>query len=51
AGLASGYWKSRDELRKRVKVERSFAPAMDEETRSSLYEGWKKAVNATMAYK
>ncbi|TKH46621.1 glycerol kinase [Paenibacillus terrae] len=51
AGLAIGYWKSMDELRKRVRVERSFAPGMDEETRSSLYEGWKKAVKATMAYK
>ncbi|KJD46111.1 glycerol kinase GlpK [Paenibacillus terrae] len=51
AGLAIGYWKSMDELRKRVRVERSFTPGMDEETRSSLYEGWKKAVNATMAYK
>ncbi|WP_336077811.1 glycerol kinase GlpK [Paenibacillus sp. 203] len=51
AGLAIGYWKSTDELRKRVRVETSFAPNMDEATRESLYEGWKKAVNATMAYK
>jgi glycerol kinase len=32
-------------------VETSFTPTMDEATRDSLYEGWKKAVNATMAYK
>ncbi|MNC74706.1 Glycerol kinase [compost metagenome] len=51
AGLAIGYWKSTDELRKRVRVETSFAPNMDESIRAGLYEGWKKAVNATMAYK
>jgi glycerol kinase len=51
AGLAVGFWKDLDELRAHMKVERSFEPAMDEDTRERLYEGWKKAVHAAMAFK
>lgn len=51
AGLATGYWNSMDELRQRVRAERTFVPAMDTATRDSLYQGWKRAVNAAMAYK
>lgn len=51
AGLAVGFWKDIDELRSHMKVERSFEPAMDENTREGLYDGWKKAVQAAMAFK
>ena len=51
AGLAVGYWQSQDEIRTQWAIDRSFKPVMDEETRTKLYDGWKKAVNATMIFK
>ncbi len=51
AGLAVGYWKDRSEISKQWKVDRTFKDNMGEEVRNSLYEGWKKAVHATMAFK
>lgn len=50
AGLAVGFWKDQDEVCEKWSVERSFEPSMDEETRSSLYAGWKKAVFAAMSF-
>lgn len=44
AGLATGFWKSRDEILKRRETERLFKPQMKNEKREQLYEGWKKAV-------
>ncbi len=44
AGLAVGFWKSMDEISKIWKEDRIFSPCMDEETRESLYSGWKDAV-------
>ncbi|MGP4081180.1 glycerol kinase GlpK [Pseudalkalibacillus sp. R45] len=51
AGLAVGYWKDRSEIAKQWKVDHTFTNKMGEEERDSLYEGWKKAVHATMAFK
>ncbi|MBU8908819.1 glycerol kinase GlpK [Desertibacillus haloalkaliphilus] len=51
AGLAVGFWDSKDQLAKQWKVERQFEVGMDQEQRESLYEGWKNAVAATMQYK
>lgn len=51
AGLAVGYWQSKDEIAQQWKVERTFNPVMSEEQRVKLYAGWKKAVQATMAFK
>ncbi|WP_221567950.1 glycerol kinase GlpK [Alkalihalobacillus sp. TS-13] len=51
AGLAVGYWKDRSEIAKQWKVDRTFSNKMGEKERDSLYEGWKKAVHATMAFK
>ena len=50
AGLAVGFWKSRDEIVKQWALERRFTPQMKDEKRDELYAGWKKAVNATMAF-
>ncbi len=44
AGLATGFWKNRDELLKRRETDRIFKPQMKEEQRKKLYGGWKKAV-------
>jgi len=51
AGLAVGFWKDQAEIAEQWKLEKSFDPAMEEEKREELYAGWKKAVNATMAFK
>ena len=45
AGLAVGFWKSREEIKDKWKVDREFFPSMEEEKRELLYKGWKKAVN------
>ncbi|MGO2240755.1 MAG: glycerol kinase GlpK [Halomonas sp.] len=50
AGLAVGFWKSRDEIVEQWALERRFTPQMKDEKRDELYAGWKKAVNATMAF-
>lgn len=44
AGLVSGYWQSVDDIRQNIKVEREFAPSMDEKTRCNLVSGWAHAV-------
>ncbi|WP_106766174.1 glycerol kinase GlpK [Paenibacillus faecalis] len=50
AGLAVGYWKDQDEINSKWSVERRFDPSMSEKTREQLYNGWKKAVYAAMAF-
>lgn len=44
AGLAVGFWKSKDEILERRETDRIFEPEMKEERRTELYQGWKKAV-------
>ena len=44
AGLATGFWKSKDELLKRRETDKIFKPQMKEEQRKKLYAGWQKAV-------
>lgn len=51
AGLAVGYWTSADELTDHENTERVFQPVMAEQQRTELYTGWKRAVNAAMAFK
>jgi glycerol kinase len=51
AGLAVGFWKSRDEIADMWKVDKNFDSTMPEELRTDLYSGWKKAVTAAMAFK
>lgn len=51
AGLAVGYWKSKDEIRDRWNLEKQFNPKMDETKREDLYKGWQTAVKATQVFK
>ena len=44
AGLATGFWKSRDELLKRCETDKIFKPQMKNDQRQKLYGGWQKAV-------
>jgi glycerol kinase len=51
AGLAVGYWDNQEEISKQWAIEHQFNPKMTDESRKTLYEGWKKAVNAAMVFK
>ncbi|MDN5758449.1 MAG: glycerol kinase GlpK [Tomitella sp.] len=51
AGLAVGFWKDRDEVSEHWRLEREFRPAIDDDERTRLYDGWKAAVAATRAFK
>ncbi len=44
AGLAVGYWKSREDVRKNWSVDRVFRPDIPEEERNKRLKGWEKAV-------
>ena len=44
AGLATGVWKDRDEIRSLWHCNMTFAPQMDEAERTRLLAGWHKAV-------
>lgn len=47
AGLAVGFWKNIDSLRKNWHEGQRWSPAMSEEMRSEKFTGWKKAVTRT----
>ena len=50
AGLAVGYWKSIEDIQEQWQIDNVFTPAMDDEQRDDLSEGWKKAVDTTVAW-
>ena len=45
AGLATGFWKSREEILMNKETDRIFTPSMSEEERENLFSLWKKAVD------
>lgn len=48
AGLSTGYWQDREEIRRLAAVDRIFTPAMTETKRGELLDGWQKAVKKTL---
>ena len=44
AGLATGFWTSREELAKKWQLSRRYAPTMDDARRNGLQSRWLKAV-------
>ena len=50
AGLATGYWASRDEISEQWGVDARFEPSMDADKVSSLVAGWQKAVGRAKAW-
>ena len=50
AGLAVGYWSSMNDITSCRKIDRIFHPNMKELERNNRYKGWKRAVNATLAW-
>ncbi|GJM75999.1 hypothetical protein HMSSN036_82150 [Paenibacillus macerans] len=51
AGLAVGYWESREEIAAQWSIDRIFTPTMPEARRNELYAGWGKAIEATKVFK
>ncbi|EOL47449.1 glycerol kinase GlpK [Enterococcus caccae] len=51
AGLAVGFWKDLAEIKAFTHRGKRFAPQITEEKRHDLYDGWERAVYATMTYK
>ena len=49
AGLAVGYWKDTEEIKKYWKQDKVFFPKMPAATASSLYKSWLAAVKRTLA--
>ncbi len=50
AGLAVGYWTSKEDVIQNWAMDREFMPEMDEETRARELKGWKKAVRTTFGW-
>ncbi|MBD5509834.1 MAG: glycerol kinase GlpK [Lachnospiraceae bacterium] len=50
AGLATGYFKDRAEIRENWQLGRSFASGMEQEKRKTLLKGWKKAVKCALVW-
>jgi glycerol kinase len=44
AGLAVGYWQSKEDIKQSRVLDVVFKPAMTEQQRKCLYKGWKRAV-------
>lgn len=51
AGLATGFFQSKEGLKKMSKTESIFKNQMNGLERDALYEGWQKAVSATRSFK
>ena len=49
AGLAVGFWKDKSELLDMPTETTEFSPAINEENRTELLNGWKKAINKTFS--
>ncbi len=49
AGLAVGYWKNIDEIKSQWSIEKTFSPDITAEKRKTLYQGWQKAVKASIS--
>ena len=50
AGLGAGVWRSADEVGKRWALERRFEPGLDESTRATRYDGWRRAVEKSKGW-
>ena len=50
AGLAIGYWKDQAAIKEQFQIARRYVPTIDSQTRERLLKGWKKAVQAAIAF-
>ena len=50
AGLAVGYWKDKDEVRKNWAIDRTFEPQISDAKREEMVNGWDKAVKRSYGW-
>ena len=50
AGLAVGYWNSKEDVIKNSAIERTFYPEISEEERKKKVSGWSKAVTYSFGW-
>ncbi len=50
AGLATGYWKDKEEIKENWAVGTQFLPDMSAETRKELLKGWKRAIKCALVW-
>ena len=50
AGLATGYFKDKDEIRQNWQLGKTFVPGIENEARKELLKGWKKAVKCALIW-
>ena len=50
AGLAVGFWESREEIRRLWQVDRTYEPQLGPEERRRLLEGWAEAVKSAKSW-
>jgi len=50
AGLAVGYWASKEDVIKNWAIDRVFEPAISDEERASRCKGWNKAVKCSYGW-
>lgn len=50
AGLATGYYKDKEEICANWQLGRTFTPSMEATERAKLLKGWKRAVDAALSY-
>ena len=50
AGLAVGFWKNKDEIKKNWRLNKEFTPDLSENLREKYYKCWKKAVEKAKSW-
>lgn len=48
AGLATGFWRDKEEIKRNWKMDKIWYPQMDHETREKLFQGWKRTLERTL---
>ncbi|MBQ2803022.1 MAG: glycerol kinase GlpK [Lachnospiraceae bacterium] len=50
AGLATGYWKSKEEIKENWQIDAVFCPSMHPDKRTHLLKGWHRAIKCALAW-
>ena len=50
AGLATGYWSSREDITSNWRIDKVFEPSMEKEKKDRLISGWHEAVGRTLGW-
>lgn len=50
AGIAVGFWKDKEDIRRNWSLERTFYPLMEQEKRREKLKGWRRAVRCAIGY-